>query len=996
MRCLSIAFVVATLVSGTGFAQEQHNVTIRNNTFTPAVVKAEPGDSIRWAITTFTGNATITSGADCTADGLFQLGISGGPFGNNSVTWDVPLDIELAEIPYFDPAHCAEGMTGLIRIIDVREVPGEYPTIQDALDAAEEYDTISIAAGTYFVTGLTPTVDNVLIRGELDADGEIAVVLGPEAGTTASPSIMSINDLQGIEVEGIHFTGGRATSGGGIAIDDASATIRNCLFTDHVVESGGAVFASDSEVTLVDCRIRDNLAQNGGGASFSNVTGTITDCWVSNNTASALGGGLFLENSPTTISDTMFCANSTDQIAGDWIYDGGVAFEEICPFYTYTQHIVEGTTGSFDPLVIEVEPGDTIRWSTRVSSGPPCAPDGLFTDLELSGGPFDNWWAFWEVPLDIGLGEIPYFATNACDTMFGLIRVVDVHRVPGEFSTIQDALDVAVDSDMILIEPGTYHETDLSTTADNVLLRGERDEDGAIAVVLGPEPGTIASPSIISVNGVESLMVEGIHFTGSRAFSGGAINFAASSGIVENCLFTDNTALTGGAINGSGSDVALIGCTFTDNSAEYGGAALLSGGTGAISDCLFENNQAFEATGGPAAGGAIKLDGCEVQVSRSRIINNGAFPMPGGGIHAESGSLTIVRSMIQGNSASVGGGLFLSGTDTVITSSRICANSDDQISGPWTDGGSVSVGDDCTTFYVPGYYETFMDAVDASGDGDTIYVAAGTYEIPSQYGLRVEGRSLTVIGETADDGTPATILDGLLVFLGASGVEVELENVACTALYLADCMATVTNCVIENGQGVLLTYVEGTFTDCRVSGNSGNFFPVGLTQIDMDDPLGDVEYSNMTFINCLVDANYASGCPPPISCDGRSGVAITQGTAQLIGCTIRDNYAYSTAGVYISTPLEVSLTDTTVCGNMTPGQIIGPFTDNGGNTVAIECPPDCPADLDGDGTVGGADLTMLLADWGQSGSPADLDGNGTVGGADLTVLLGTWGQPCGG
>ena len=152
----------------------------------------------------------------------------------------------------------------------------------------------------------------------------------------------------------------------------------------------------------------------------------------------------------------------------------------------------------------------------------------------------------------------------------------------------------------------------------------------------------------------------------------------------------------------------------------------------------------------------------------------------------------------------------------------------------------------------------------------------------------------------------------------------------------------------------------------------------------------------MTFINCLVDANYASSCPPPISCDGRSGVAITQGTAQLIGCTIRDNYAYSTAGVYISTPLEVSLTDTTVCGNMTPGQIIGPFTDNGGNTVAIECPPDCPADLDGDGTVGGADLTMLLADWGQSGSPADLDGNGTVGGADLTVLLGTWGQPCGG
>jgi hypothetical protein len=56
---------------------------------------------------------------------------------------------------------------------------------------------------------------------------------------------------------------------------------------------------------------------------------------------------------------------------------------------------------------------------------------------------------------------------------------------------------------------------------------------------------------------------------------------------------------------------------------------------------------------------------------------------------------------------------------------------------------------------------------------------------------------------------------------------------------------------------------------------------------------------------------------------------------------------------------------------------------------AAESP--CPADFDGDGTVGGADLTTLLAGWGSSS--ADIDGDGTTNGTDLTTLLAGWG-PC--
>ena len=55
----------------------------------------------------------------------------------------------------------------------------------------------------------------------------------------------------------------------------------------------------------------------------------------------------------------------------------------------------------------------------------------------------------------------------------------------------------------------------------------------------------------------------------------------------------------------------------------------------------------------------------------------------------------------------------------------------------------------------------------------------------------------------------------------------------------------------------------------------------------------------------------------------------------------------------------------------------------------------CPGDLDGDGSVGGADLAGLLAAWGACPFEApclgDLNLDGIVDGADLPILLGHWG-----
>jgi hypothetical protein len=58
------------------------------------------------------------------------------------------------------------------------------------------------------------------------------------------------------------------------------------------------------------------------------------------------------------------------------------------------------------------------------------------------------------------------------------------------------------------------------------------------------------------------------------------------------------------------------------------------------------------------------------------------------------------------------------------------------------------------------------------------------------------------------------------------------------------------------------------------------------------------------------------------------------------------------------------------------------------------CPvvgPGCTGDLNGDGSVSGDDLGILLGNWGMAGA-GDLDGNGVVNGSDLGAMLGSWGD----
>jgi hypothetical protein len=69
-----------------------------------------------------------------------------------------------------------------------------------------------------------------------------------------------------------------------------------------------------------------------------------------------------------------------------------------------------------------------------------------------------------------------------------------------------------------------------------------------------------------------------------------------------------------------------------------------------------------------------------------------------------------------------------------------------------------------------------------------------------------------------------------------------------------------------------------------------------------------------------------------------------------------------------------------------------PIAASGTGQLVYSCVevPQCPADLDGDGLVGGGDLGILLGAWGSV--DADLNDDGIVDGNDLGIMLGAWGN----
>lgn len=167
--------------------------------------------------------------------------------------------------------------------------------------------------------------------------------------------------------------------------------------------------------------------------------------------------------------------------------------------------------------------------------------------------------------------------------------------------------------------------------------------------------------------------------------TGSAIRGESTSLIVEGSVFSGNSGDFGGGILAFHTDLTLNDSTLSGSSAAWGSAVYVRRGTAIINGTVFENN----VVPGGKYGGALFLgDTPSATISRSRFTNNRAGnphtydygPTAGGAITIINGSwdvrsqILISDSILNGNSAKSGGGLYVRGGNVKVHSTTISGN----------------------------------------------------------------------------------------------------------------------------------------------------------------------------------------------------------------------------------------------------------------------------------------------------------------------------------
>lgn len=255
-------------------------------------------------------------------------------------------------------------------------------------------------------------------------------------------------------------------------------------------------------------------------------------------------------------------------------------------------------------------------------------------------------------------------------------------------TNIQEALDVAVDGDTVLVTNGVYN-TGGRVAPGDTLLKTRASVTNAVTLVSvnGPEVTLIVGQPAVSANGLGDTAVRGVYlptnsvlsgFTVTNGFTrtttsattasyvGGGIRCEGVGSLVTNCVVVGNSAATrgGGIYQGT-----IIGCDIITNVVVVSHANAGGGGvhSASVHQGLLERNVTLGNNTDGGGAYSCTLDRCTLRNNVSGRHGGGAYLSTlvsctvesnraadqGGGVHT---ALAVINSLIRWNSAITSGG----------------------------------------------------------------------------------------------------------------------------------------------------------------------------------------------------------------------------------------------------------------------------------------------------------------------------------------------------
>ncbi|MCH2134090.1 MAG: hypothetical protein MK116_10110 [Phycisphaerales bacterium] len=544
---------------------------------------------------------------------------------------------------------------------DVIWVPDDHASIQEAIDAASNGDTVRVRDGHYVeiinFNGKTITVEseNGPESTTIDAGGS---KFGSHNCCDASPfnggctseacaaevcyyeptcctevwqqfcadlaedlcgcggAVVTFNTAEGNNsiLRGFTIRGGTGSTevfwnkGGGIYCGGASPTIEGNIITDnHVTTDGGGLYFTQSSAVLIGNTISNNSADwyNGGGiyavaSSLVMQNNTITG----NYSISGSGGAMRLEE----CIDISMIGNTIEnnQAMGD---DGGGVYVT-CNNFQFTGNIVRGNSGN--------DVGGGLYIGCQVAS---------ITNNIIEGNTTrDDGGGFWLNAVD---------ATVSFNTITGNYAGGPNYDTPGD---IGGGMDCTI--------------TGTGIIKANTISGNRAWNDGGGARLVGGD-----------------LLLDGNIFddNSTQGNGGGLYCSQTSRLVIKGCRFRGNVSgdlgyggQGGGLRVVAAEDTWIVGNTIQDNISHDKGGGLYTGG-GVVAGNLMTGNRARWHGGGAYASGSTLM-------VNNTIMDNVAGDS-GGGAHAQEG--VTHNSIIRGNKAQKGAQYWTNNHAAVVTHSNI-------------------------------------------------------------------------------------------------------------------------------------------------------------------------------------------------------------------------------------------------------------------------------------------------------------------------------------